>query len=63
MLSEIVNLRKEKGLTIREVASAVLLSPNAYEKYELGLEEIPEHIEKDILDYLGNVRNNSSSCT
>jgi transcriptional regulator with XRE-family HTH domain len=63
MLSEIVNLRKEKGLTIRQVASAVLLSPNVYEKYELGLEEKPEHIKKDILDYLGNVRNSSSSCT
>ena len=53
MNKKIKQLRKEKGLSIKEVANAIGVSLSAYSNYEQGIREPSYEILKKICIYFG----------
>lgn len=53
MNKKIKQLRKEKGLSLKEVANAIGVSLSAYSNYEQGIREPSYEILKKICIYFG----------
>ena len=53
MENKLINLRKNKRISQREMAEMLGLKPNTYNQYETGVRSIPAEIAKKISIILG----------
>lgn len=51
--TKLIEIRKERGLTLEEVAKAVGISTTAVHYYEQGKRKIPKEIAEQMADFYG----------